>query len=147
MRHNRQPTGKQIATRLEEAEKVFELLKQGFSYRQVARELGVSLHVVQDRIAAYRSEVATQAEELREIQHARIQAGIQANWKAYLAGDKDAAATIIRLMEREARLMGLDSATAFKIEAKTVDHQTQAQEFLERMLAAKTIQGEVIRER
>ncbi|MFD5508418.1 sigma factor-like helix-turn-helix DNA-binding protein [Streptomyces sp. NPDC127051] len=139
------------ALEMKQAQQAYELILAGKSYRQAAQEMGVSLGTVQRRLEKYKAEtVEVRAAELREVQHARIQAGIAANWKGYIAGDKDATTSVLRLMEREARLMGLDSAQAFTVQAQVVDHTTEANRILERMLAMKaagrTITGEVLRE-
>ncbi|MDX2390682.1 hypothetical protein NJL88_11520 [Streptomyces sp. DK15] len=129
---------------MKQAEQVFSLVLAGKSYRAIAEEMGVSLKVVQNRLAKYKAEtVGTKAQELREVQHARIQAGIAANWKGYLQGDKDATISMIRLMEREARLMGLDSAQAFMVQSVTVDHESDFDLMLERMRKARAAGQEV----
>ncbi|MER7731943.1 hypothetical protein ABTX80_13775 [Streptomyces erythrochromogenes] len=130
----------------QQAEQAFALLLSGKSQRQVAQEMGVSLALVQRRVAKYKAEtVQSRAEELREVQHARIQAGIAANWKGYLQGDKDATQSVIRLMEREARLMGLDSAQAFTVQTVQVNDELEVLRMLAAMDGHGTIPGEIVR--
>lgn len=103
--------------KIDRAQQVFDLLNSGMSYRAVANQLGISLATVQRDIAKYEAEeISPKADELRKRQLAQVQAGKRAVWKRYTEGDDKAVTSMIRLMEREAKLLGLDSATAYKVE-------------------------------
>lgn len=122
---NTENVGKEI----DEAGQVFDALRSGMSYRETARHLGISLGAVQRRVEKYKAEeIHPKAEEMREMQLAQIRAGKRAIWKRYITGDDKAVTSMIRLLEREAKLGGLDSAQLFKVEADVHNRQTDASE-------------------
>ncbi|MGW5231802.1 transposase [Streptomyces nodosus] len=118
MADNKGKTGSEI----DEASQVFDMLRSGMSYRETARALGISPSAVQRRVEKYKAEeIHPKAEEMREMQLAQIRAGKRAIWKRYITGDDKAVASMIRLLEREAKLAGLDSATQFKVQTEEID--------------------------
>lgn len=100
---------------------------------------------VNDRIkpAAEESIANLRQQQLEEIELAK-----KAIMKRVEKGDDKALQALDRLQARQAKLMGLDAPVQVQMEQKVVDHQTQAQVFLERMLANKAtggiVSGEVI---
>ncbi|MGQ4423748.1 sigma factor-like helix-turn-helix DNA-binding protein [Streptomyces violaceoruber] len=138
---------------MEQAQQAHELALGGMGYRQIAEKMGVSLGTVQNRLKLYREEIsAPRLEDLRNRQLARIEMGIRALWPMYLKADKDAINGMVALMKREADLLGLNAATAFKVEATINTHETDALD-VQRQLAqilgtdCKTIPGEVVTSR
>lgn len=135
---------------MEQAQQAHELVLGGMGYRQIAEKLGVSLGTVQNRLKLYREEVsAPKLEDLRNRQLARIEMGIRALWPMYLKADKDAINGMVALMKREADLLGLNAATAFKVEATINTRETDASEVQKMMdewfaQNGKTIPGEVV---
>lgn len=138
-------------TRIVIAERAARLKVMGNTWRQVHAEIqkefpeaNVSessvIKWVNDRIkpAAEQS-----IESLRQQQIEEIQLAKRAIMKRVEKGDDKAMQSLDRLQSREAKLMGLDAPVQVQLEQKVVDHQTQAQAFLERMLAAKAT-GKVI---
>jgi hypothetical protein len=98
---------------IEKRAQVVELAKAGKSYRVIAKELGyASPQSVANRMAEWVAETkpTTEAtEELRKLQAEQIDAVYQRLWPL-LQTDDYAAVTdrLIKLMERKAKLMGLD---------------------------------------
>jgi len=90
--------------------KVLELRRVGLTWQRVAEEVGYSDHT--GAMAAYkRAMKRTQqqpADELRFQELDRIDRLQVALWPAAMKGDTRAISTIIRLMERRAKLLGLD---------------------------------------
>lgn len=102
---------------------VFELRKAGMTYRQIAEavrnQLGSDVlpkgwderyaykdvKRVTDRLARH---LALQAEELRELELARLDEMQSGLWACARSGDVKAVGAIIRIMQRRARLQGLD---------------------------------------
>lgn len=105
-----------------QAQEAYELSLAGFSYRQIAEEMGVSLATVQRRLELYvKDRVHPKADEYRARQIDRAQIYIRSLWSQVLAGDPKSIAQAIRTEERIAKLLGLDSATQFKVEMEEID--------------------------
>ena len=96
--------------------KVLELRRAGLTWQRIAEETGYATHV--GAYAAYKRAIKrTQqqpADELREQELDRIDRLQLALWPKAMKGDNASINTIVRLMERRARLLGLD--TAIKIQ-------------------------------
>jgi predicted DNA-binding protein (UPF0251 family) len=96
-----------------------ELRKQGFSYDEIAARLGVS------KAAAYKSvktaldtlkdEVYEGAEALRILEMERLDSLFEKAYSAAMAGDLVAIDKAVKVMERRARLCGLDESTRMEI--------------------------------
>lgn len=142
---------KPSALYMEQAQQAHELVLGGMGYRQIAEKMGVSLGTVQNRLKLYREEVsAPRLEDLRNRQLARIEMGIRALWPMYLKADKDAINGMVALMKREADLLGLNAATAFKVEATVNTRESDALEVQKQIdewfgSDPKTIPGTVVR--
>lgn len=112
---------------LEEEQKVLELRKQGQSYRAIAEELGLSgpgqaNKVFQRAVSRYTGQVGPELIKLEEMRLDDLQEAI---WDMAMAGDLKAVETVLRVMERRAKLRGLDhtdkmAAAQLKIEADKV---------------------------
>lgn len=100
-------------TVLEKRSKIVELAKTGMAYRAIAVEVGyASPASVAEQIAAWAAETRPSAEateELRKLQHEQI-LGLREKLYARLDSDDYLAVTdrLVKLMDRESRLMGLD---------------------------------------
>jgi orotate phosphoribosyltransferase-like protein len=96
--------------------KVLELRRAGLTWQRIAEETGYADHT--GAYAAYKRAIKrTQqqpADELREQELDRIDRLQLALWPKAMKGDNASINTIVRLMERRARLLGLD--TAIKIQ-------------------------------
>lgn len=89
-------------------------------------------------------------ENYRQHQLAQIKLAQRAIMPRVQKGDDKAIASLNALMSREAKLLGMDAPVQVQLETKTVDHQSEAQVLIERLLAAKAtgsvISGEVVKE-
>lgn len=89
-------------------------------------------------------------EGYRQQQLAQIELAKRAIMPRVQKGDDKAIASLNALMSREAKLLGMDAPVQVQLETKTVDHQSEAQVLIERLLAAKAtgsvISGEVVKE-
>lgn len=89
-------------------------------------------------------------EGYRQQQLAQIEMAKRAIMPRVQKGDDKAIASLNALMSREAKLLGMDAPVQVQLETKQVDHQSEAQAIIERLLAAKAtgqiINGQVVRE-
>ena len=100
----------------------WERYKEGIPFRQIAAENGVSPQTVSSDIRVFvqqlKEEGLRHVEEYRVVQQERISTAISAVWERVLEGRIDAINVLIKLMERESRLLGLDAPTKVDITAK-----------------------------
>lgn len=96
-----------------------DLRASGTPYQDIADELGIDLtranHYVRDGLERFLGEEIRCADTARKLHVERLRALLQAAWPKAMAGDTNATATCLRIMEREARLLGLDSAQKIDI--------------------------------
>jgi hypothetical protein len=96
--------------------KVLELRRAGLTWQRIADEVGYADHT--GAYSAYkraiRRTMQQPADELREQELDRLDRLQLALWPKAMKGDNASINTIVRLMERRARLLGLD--TAIKIQ-------------------------------
>lgn len=95
------------------ATEALELRISGMTLPAIAEKLGMAVSSVHDSIVRAMSKVEAPARELRDLEVERLDALLLAQWKN--RADPMVARTIVRIMERRARLLGLDAPT--KIEA------------------------------
>ena len=111
-RRNR-PPGEDAAKR-DRAVKALDLRIGGATYRQIGAHLGVSectaYHDVQDELDAIGKE---KAERLRELEIQRLDALTMALAPGIQSGDVRAILATVRVMERRAKLLGLDGPQQF----------------------------------
>lgn len=106
-------TSKRRIVGLERQLRALELRKAGYSYRAIAEELGISVS------AAYRAttralkrlneKTQEEAEVVRRLELERLDDLLLAMWPKAQNGDQGAVDRILRIMERRARLLGLDA--------------------------------------
>lgn len=113
--------GKEIVA-LERRILYLEDYKHGLNYRRIGEKYGVSHQTVAEEIREYLKELRSigirSVIEYRQVQMERIQAAYNALWPNVVAGRIDAINTMIRLMDREARLLGLDAPQKVDITAR-----------------------------
>lgn len=84
----------------------------GMQYEAIGAELGItkqSAHAIVRR--ALRMQDRAHVRELRSVWYARLDADFEALDERANAGDKEAIAVRVRIVDRVARLMGLDEPT------------------------------------
>jgi DNA-binding CsgD family transcriptional regulator len=110
------PPGKDAAKR-DRAIKALELRIAGATYRQIGAQLGVSectaYHDVQEELGRLDTIGKEKAERLRELEARRLDALTIALAPALQSGDVRAILAAVRVMERRAKLLGLDGPQQF----------------------------------
>ena len=104
--------------RTERAARAFALRKAGLSYRDIGAELGVS-HVavyrdVQATIKQFLDEAREHHAQIMAIEAARLDDLQRVMWEQAAMGDRRAIETVLKIMERRAKLLGLDTPVATK---------------------------------
>jgi hypothetical protein len=117
---------------------VLEMTLAGCSTRQVAAELGVShATVATDLHAALDSYAALQAEEtakLRALETARLDELLAGVYPKALAGNVRAFEAVLSIMNRRAKMLGLDLPVKVDISGEIDFHVEQILTVLERVL-------------
>src|SRR5262245_36652802 len=112
----RRPRGEDAAKR-DRAVKALELRIAGGTYRAIGQQLGISEYAayydIQDELGRLDQVCQKKAERLRDLEGRRLDVLQLALAPGIRTGDPRAIATAVRLMERRARLFGLDAPTEF----------------------------------
>jgi len=99
---------------LDLTEKVVSLRASGANFREIARALDISVStahsLLHKAIAQRREELGLKTDELVEVEVARCDQLQLAVWPKAIKGDTRAIAAALKVMERRARLLGLDAA-------------------------------------
>jgi len=111
-------TSPRKVTALEREHKAIELRTGGATFKQIADVLGVTrgaackaVKRAMDKLVA---ETQEQTESLRALENKRLDALFLAFWPKALAGDEAAATRCMNIMERRARMNGLDGPIEIK---------------------------------
>lgn len=103
--------------------RVLELRRVGLTWQRIAEEVGYADHT--GAYAAYKRAIKRTmqqpADELREQEIDRLDRLQVAVWPSAMKGDTRAIMTILRLMERRAKLLGLDKPIKIEQEITTWD--------------------------
>lgn len=87
-----------------------ELRARGLSYDEIARTMGCSLSVAHDRVRRGLARWAQpDVDQLFPLEMKRLDELQASAWDAAIRGDPEARAFVLRIMERRARLCGLDA--------------------------------------
>ena len=117
--HNAVPDPEQLDREV----KVLELRRAGLTWQRIAEEVGYADH--SGAYAAYKramKRVLQQpAEELRNAELDRLDRLQLAVWQKAMRGESNAINSILRIMERRARLLGLDAPQKIQAEVMNYD--------------------------
>jgi hypothetical protein len=99
----------ELDARLRES-KVFELRIQGFTFEQIAVEVGYqgASGAWQAYKRAKESFIFESVEEVRQLELMRLDEMMFALWDRAISGDLPAASCVLKIMDRRAKLLGLD---------------------------------------
>lgn len=98
---------------LQRQQQAVELRRSGRSYREIAHANGIGVttahRLISGAMAEARSAVAEDVVELRALELSRLDGLMVALWPKARQGDLGAVDRVLRIMERRARLLGLDA--------------------------------------
>lgn len=136
----------------ERARKALDLKIAGATYQRIGDTLGMSrsgaAKAVERAMRDLREEVREAAAELREIESARLDRMLLGIWQKARSGDLAAIDRVLRIMERRARLygldgpIGLDHTTKGEALGSKVDVSKLTTEALQEILAASEAGGD-----
>lgn len=114
-RHDRKaPAGEPERIKARQVE-ALELRKAGKGFREIAREIGVSLGQAYADVDAALAELEDlkreKAERVLELDLARIDGIIEGHYEAAKTGDEKSANVVLKALERRARLLAMDKDT------------------------------------
>ena len=90
--------------------KALDLRLAGATYRQLGEMLGVHYSTAWDDVQIMLAEYGREpAEAIRNAEVARLDRLLMAHWPKAVQGDAKATATVLSIMDRRARLLGLDA--------------------------------------
>jgi hypothetical protein len=99
-----------------------ELRAAGTPYQDIAAELAVdrttAFHYVREGLDRFRGEEIRNADLARKLHLLRLDALLAGQWQKAMRGDVPATATCLKIMERQARLLGLDAPIRVDIEPR-----------------------------
>ncbi|QPX62183.1 RNaseE [Mycobacterium phage Indlovu] len=112
------------------------LKNAGGTLAAIAKECGVSIATVRKDLAIVRRDINNEQPTDVIARHRAVIFDIQrANYPAMMRGDKDAAATILRALDREARLLGLDQPVRVLAGVTKEEFANEAARLIERINA------------
>lgn len=104
--------------RAELSVKSWELRKAGVPYGKIGRQLGVSsatiYRYIQDQLKQYTNEIHATVQDTVTLELARLDDMYLAIWSKARGGDNKAIELALKVMERRAKLLGLDTPVATK---------------------------------
>ncbi len=106
----------ELDARLRES-KVFELRIQGFTFEQIAVEVGYqgASGAWQAYKRAKESFIFESVEEVRQLELMRLDEMMFALWDRAIGGDLPAASCVLKIMDRRAKLLGLDKPEKIEV--------------------------------
>jgi hypothetical protein len=132
-----EPTAEEKAAELEAKEaKVLELRRAGFTFQRIAEEVGYATPSgAQRALERIMTRNVPQApEEFRWQELDRLDRMQVALWPRAMKGDDRAIGTIVRLMERRARLVGIDAPQRIQAEVVNYDGNRDIDGDIERIV-------------
>lgn len=111
----RQKNSPAKARREENRRIAFELRKAGATFDEIGKAMGMTrqsaFELVTKTLAEIRSRTAEDVEHVRELELHRLDALLKGLWQSASKGSVNAVDRALKIMERRARLLGLDAPT------------------------------------
>jgi DNA-binding CsgD family transcriptional regulator len=120
---SRQGPSKVRTAKLEE--ECLRLRLDGLTHREIAAELGIAPSTAYKRVRHALEDVnarnAGEAENLRTLEMLRLDELQNALWEKAIDGDDKALGRVLAIMERRAKLLGLDAPTRREVQVSPAD--------------------------
>ena len=139
---NRSKTGRLAVAALDISEKAVQLRRKGLSCDEIGKALGCSRSTAWEAInrwlVAKRADIKEAADDVREMELARMDEMMAGIYPTALQGDMQAIDRVLRIMERRAKLLGIDAPTRQEVtgaEGGPLDIRAVASEFKAKLMA------------
>lgn len=103
--------------------KIMTLRKSGATFEQIGQVMGCTMQnafgIVTRQLAKINAAASESTEEVRRLELERLDALMMGQWKQATGGHQGAVQAVLRIMERRAKILGLDAPT--KIAPTTPD--------------------------
>jgi predicted transcriptional regulator len=123
-----QKTSPRAIQRAELEASAVEMRKRGATYMQIAKTLGVADTVVFDYVSKALARLNTHTTEelgvLRQMELQRLDSLMFSAWAAAQRGESRAIETVLKIMERRAKMLGLDAPTKLMLSSEEYDQFT-----------------------
>ena len=110
-----QKANAQKITTAERREKALKYRKAGMTYKQIGEQLGISFQAAHKLVISALDEITKkineEADQLRTLEVERLNTLFLSMYNKAIKGDHGAVDRCLRIMERRARLLGLDAPT------------------------------------
>ena len=136
-------TSRQKVQGAETRDQCFKLRVRGLTYAEIGAELGISAQAAHAHVKKYLQETAAStaevAEEVRTLELDRLDKMLSCLWGAVLDGDPRAVEKALKVMERRAKMLGIDAPTVVHqtIEAPGIDAARLSDDALRELMAAR----------
>lgn len=129
---------------VEKERKVLELRRAGYTFDDIARSVGYASPsgAFYALSRALTRTLQQPADELRKMESDRLDRLQMAVWARALQGDPKAVDTVLKIMDRRSRLLGLDAPTKMQVEATNYDGSTIDAEVAKLRLILESHSGE-----
>jgi hypothetical protein len=133
------PRGKQPKPAvIEREQEVVKLRRGGLTWDLIGQRVGLTTSGAYNAYErALKRVVLEDVQAIRQLETERLDLAQSAIWGKVLQGDNPSIANLLRIMERRAKLLGLDQPTRIQAEVITYDGNTVRAE-LERILASRS---------
>lgn len=106
-------TTKVAVEKVDQRTRIVQLRVQGYSFSEIGEMIGISkvraYQIIQEYIQQYRKEHAESIEDMVELDCQRIDSLMRALWGRFNDGETNAAALILKCIERRAKMLGIDA--------------------------------------
>lgn len=126
---------------IEREQEILKLRRGGLTFDLIGQRVGLTTAGAHDAYQRALTRIlAEDVEAIRRLETERLDLAQSAIWGKVLQGDNPSIANLLRIMERRAKLLGLDQPTRIQAEVITYDGNTVRSE-LERILASTSHSG------
>lgn len=109
------PSGEEVAEHPDkykgQIQRVMGLKLAGLGNHAISEQTGIPRRAVTHIVKTALDQASAETQDLRAVMHLRLEQMLMGVWKGAVSGEKDAINTVLRIMERQAQLHGMDTAT------------------------------------